>query len=164
MKRCLYVLSLVGFLVGCGGSSLNSIAESDPAYVAVKESLRVTSSRVLDGLGIRGSYQADDVFHLSDCESDAEERGGRVWEAAHYWQVDRVDADEVQFSIERLRDSLETQGWIIVDFARAPQVKNAVVRAQDPKVGYVVRAIGVRDKNRVAVRVSAPCFRASGDL
>ncbi|MFI6583383.1 hypothetical protein [Embleya sp. NPDC050493] len=163
MKLFLYVLSLVGFLAGCGGGGVDSIADGDPSYVKVRESLREASSRVLDGLRIRGSYQAEDVFHVSGCESDSKEGGGKLWEAAHFWQIDEVNSGEVQSSIDRLRDSLEAQGWTIVDFARPPQVKNTVVRAQDPKAGYVVRVIGVQEKSRVAVRVSAPCFRASGD-
>ncbi|WP_406284664.1 hypothetical protein [Embleya sp. NBC_00896] len=161
MRRWFYLLSLAGLIVGCSGDAGKHIEENDPAYVQAQEFLRAASSRILDGLEIRGSHESVDTFHVSDCESAPKDEESKRWEVAHFWQVDHVAGGETQPAIERLRRSLESQGWHIVDYAVPPEVKNPMIRAEDTKSGYVVRAVAVEDKNRVAVRVSAPCFTTS---
>jgi len=158
MKAFSTVLVLF-LMIGCGQKQNQVIEDSNPAYAQARDSLRVTSSRILDTLAGGGRVMGEDSFNLAECGKSS---GGVVkWEATHFWQIDRVPVVDIPQAISRLESDLISQGWEIIDLAFPPAVKNPVVRARDSQ-GYTVRALGVQDRNRIAVRVSAPCFTVVG--
>ena len=118
---------------------------------SVEASIRGYSSRVLDGLGLSRGRGEDGQYNISGCEV------GR--KMIHFWQVDGVRRLDLEPSIRRLKDYLQSQRWAIIDFASSPTVVNALLVAKNPADGYWIYVKGVQDLNRIAVQVSSPCFK-----
>lgn len=148
---------LVLLMAGCSEKRAVVIEDSNPVVVQAKNSLWRVSSRILDELVDGGREMGTDSFNIAECGSNSD--GVTKWEVTHFWQIEKVPAVDIPQIMIRLRGSLVLQNWLIADVAFPPAVKNPVVRAQDSQ-GYTVRVLGVQDRSRIAVRISAPCFTA----
>lgn len=124
----------------------------DPAVV---RELYSVSSRVLDGLGVRGRMDEGNVVSSVTC-ADCWSKGlTTVCTARHLWQVDGVEDAQLAVAVGRLDESFQGQGWL--KLAGTPG--ESVSLAADSGTGHRVSVTVIHGRQRLVVEVVAPCTR-----
>ncbi|MFI6013105.1 hypothetical protein ACIBAG_30540 [Streptomyces sp. NPDC051243] len=135
-----------------------SLAEPVPDVApdpAVVQELYVQSSRILDGLAVRGRMDEGNVVSAITCD-DCWSKGLRsACTARHTWQIDDVEDALLAAAVGRLGDAFQGQGWL--KLAETPG--HSVSLAADGGSGSRVKATLIPGRLRLVVEVTAPCRR-----
>lgn len=127
-------------------------AAPDPAVV---QDLYAHSSRVLDGLAVRGRMDEGNQVSAVTC-GDCWARGLRsACAARHHWQIDDVDDALLAAAVGRLDEAFQGQGWLKLSGTPGRSVTLAANGGSGHQVGVALAPGG----RRLVVEVVAPCTR-----
>ncbi|MEV7467010.1 hypothetical protein AB0O20_10960 [Streptomyces kronopolitis] len=128
--------------------------EVKPDPEVVKE-LYANSSRVLDGLVVRGRMDEGNEVSAITCP-DCWAKGLRsVCAARHRWQMDEVEDSVLANALGVMDQRLQAAGWLKLEEAPGQSVSLAA----EGGAGHRVQASLVPGQRRLVVEVTAPCTR-----
>jgi hypothetical protein len=124
----------------------------DPAVVQELYSL---SSRVLDGLGVRGRMDEGHTVSSVTC-GDCWSKGlMSVCTARHLWQIDDVPDEQLAVAVGRLDATFQSQGWLKLSGTPGENVSLAA----DSGAAHRVNVTLIHGRQRLVVEIVAPCTR-----
>ncbi|WP_328978580.1 hypothetical protein [Streptomyces canus] len=135
-------------------SQAQPVPDVTPEPAMVQE-LYSFSSRVLDGLGVRGRMDEGNAVSSVTC-ADCWSKGlTTVCTARHLWQIDGVPDEQLAAAVGQLDATFQSQGWL--KLAGTPG--ESVSLAADSGSGHRVNVTLIHGRQRLVVEVVAPCTR-----
>ncbi|MGW1195156.1 hypothetical protein ACWD4B_04755 [Streptomyces sp. NPDC002536] len=119
-------------LSGCGDVKKSSDLGYTPETQeidAARKTAKELSSEILDAISLKGRVSGSGPG-VSRCDEDPD----HLYKIRHAWSVWGVPEEEMQRSLERLKDELPKRGWKVVRYGRdSSQAKNIEMVADSTK-------------------------------
>jgi hypothetical protein len=158
-------LTLAALTTGCSKDMADSLNYT-PTTLGVEEArtkTKAVSSQIFNMINIKQGRTTEPGPGISPCSQDPE----HLFLSRHPWSLYGVSSDELEQGFTRLKDSLTTNGWKIVEYGpNSSANKNLELTADLEKEHFSVnaelRVTGESGKKDplILVNVVSGCFRA----
>lgn len=161
-RRCSFILATIVMISisGCGGMGDSSANDHTLDVRDVDDSRNVAkelSSQILDAIDLKGKT-SEPGPGVSPCEEDPKHQ----YQIRHPWSLWGLPEQDMERSMERLKDELPKHGWKVASYGRDKSVaKNLELIAESTKFKFSVN-ITFMDKRRSSKETAARSGKTSG--
>ncbi|WP_370419476.1 hypothetical protein AB8O64_14015 [Streptomyces sp. QH1-20] len=161
-RRGSFILATIvmSLIPGCGVMGDSSANDPAPEVRDVDDARNVAkelSSQILDAIGLKGKT-SEPGPGVSPCEEDSK----HLYKIRHPWSLWGVPEQDMERSMERLKDELPKRGWKVASYGRNKSVaKNLELIAESTKFKFSVN-ITFMDKRRSSEETAARAGKTSG--